>query len=645
MRLRVTDKGGLSGTTSLVIGAGNEPPDARIDNPTAALHWVVGDVVEFAGGGTDPQDGTLAPSSMTWTLVMRHCETLDDCHSHSIQSYPGVASGQFTAPEHGYPSHLELRLTVTDKGGLSDTETLRLDPKTVDLTFQSNPPGLSLSAGQKTATAPFTQTVIIGSRVSVAAPTPQSLSGSWLGYSSWSDGGPLTHEIVAPATPTTYTATYKPEPGLVLAYGFEETSGTTANDASPFANTGTVNGATGTASGKFGRALSFDGSNDRVDVPDANSLDLGNAMTLEAWVKPTSNSGWRTAVLKERGANLVYGLYSSNGATPAGETFTGAENGLAAPSALALNTWTHIATTYDGAALRLYVNGALAATKAITGTMPSTANPLRIGGNAVWGEYFAGLIDEVRVYNRPLSEAELKTDMNTAVGSGGPPPGDTTPPSAPANLKATGSIGKVTLAWDASTDDVGVTGYEVYRSASAGFTPSAANRIATPATPGYVDPVAAGTYHYRVKATDAAPNLSASSEEASGTSLADAPPTASLTAPAAGTVSGTVTLKASASDDVGVNGVQFLVDGSAFGAEDTSAPYEISWPSTSVANGTHKLSARSRDTAGQLTTSSEVSVTVSNSSPPVSGLVLAYGFEETSGTTATTPRRSPTPAR
>ena len=395
-----------------------------------------------------------------------------------------------------------------------------------------------------------------------------------------------------------------------------------------------MNGATGTASGKFGRALSFDGSNDRVDVPDANSLDLGNAMTLEAWVKPTSNAGWRTAILKERGANLVYGLYSSNGTKPAGETFTGAENGLAAPSALALNTWTHIATTYDGAALRLYVNGALAATKAITGTMPSTANPLRIGGNAVWGEYFAGLIDEVRVYNRPLSEAELKTDMNTAVGSGGPPPGDTTPPSAPANLKATGSIGKVTLAWDASTDDVGVTGYEVYRSASAGFTPSAANRIATPATPGYVDPVAAGTYHYRVKATDAAPNLSASSEEASGTSLADAPPTASLTAPAAGTVSGTVTLKASASDDVGVNGVQFLVDGSAFGAEDTSAPYEISWPSTSVANGTHKLSARSRDTAGQLTTSSEVSVTVSNSSPPVSGLVLAYGFEETSGTTA-----------
>jgi hypothetical protein len=265
--------------------------------------------------------------------------------------------------------------------------------------------------------------------------------------------------------------------------------------------------------------------------------------------------------------------------------------------------------------------------------MPNTANPLRIGGNAPWGEYFSGLIDEVRVYNRALSAAEIGADMNRAVGASDPP-SDTTPPSPPGNLKATGAIGKVTLGWEASTDQVGVTGYEVYRSTAAGFTPSSANRIATPAGTGYVDIVAPGTYYYRVKATDAAGNLSAASAEASGVSPVDQAPTVAITAPAAGTVLDTIALKATASDDVGVSGVQFLVDGVPFGAEDTSAPYEIPWPSTGVLNGVHKISARARDTANQTTTSSEVAVTVSNLVTST-GLVLGFGFEETSGTLAT----------
>ncbi len=635
--LRVTDKGGLSSTSSILIGAGNEPPNAQIETPTTALKWAVGDLISFTGKATDPQDGTLPAAKLTWNLVMRHCETENDCHSHSIQSYPGVAKGEFTAPDHEYPSYLELRLTATDNSGLSDTETLRLDPRTVDLSFKTEPAGLELSAGDKTAAAPFTKTVIVGSKVSLSAAAPQPVGNTWYGFSSWSDGGTQTHNIVAPASPATYTATFKPEPtpaGLVLGYGFEETSGATANDVSPFKNNGTINGPTGSASGKFGRALSFDGSNDRVDVPDAASLDLTNGMTLEAWVNPTTNSGWRTVLLKERGNDLLYALYGSNGAKPQTEAYTGTENSAGGTSALPLGTWSHLAATYDGTNLRLYLNGTLVTTKTTSGAMPNTSSPLRIGGNAIWGEYFSGLIDEVRVYNRALSASEIGLDMKTAVVGSNPPPVDTEPPSAPGNLKAVGSIGKVSLSWEASKDNVGVTGYEVYRSTTAGFTPSAANRIATPGGTSYTDNVAAGTYYYRVKATDAAPNLSNASNEAVGASLADAPPSATLTAPSAGTVSGTVALKATATDDVGVAGVQFLVDGSPVGSEDTSSPYEFSWASTGVANGTHKIAARARDTANQTTTSTEVSVTVSNSTPPVTGLVLAFGFEETAGTTA-----------
>ncbi len=75
----------------------------------------------------------------------------------------------------------------------------------------------------------------------------------------------------------------------------------------------------------------------------------------------------------------------------------------------------HLAATYDGATQRLYVNGVQVSSRAQTGAMTTSASPLRIGGNGVWGEFFQGRIDEVRMYNRALSPAEIQTDMNTPV--------------------------------------------------------------------------------------------------------------------------------------------------------------------------------------------------------------------------------------
>ena len=70
----------------------------------------------------------------------------------------------------------------------------------------------------------------------------------------------------------------------------------------------------------------------------------------------------------------------------------------------------------------LYVNGVQAATRAVTGAIVTSSQPLRIGGNAAWGESFAGRIDEVRIYNRALTASEIQADMNTPVGAAGPPP-------------------------------------------------------------------------------------------------------------------------------------------------------------------------------------------------------------------------------
>jgi glucose/arabinose dehydrogenase len=206
-RIRVTDSGGLSATDAVTITVGNTPPTATILSPPAGTTWKVGDIINFSGSATDQQEGTLAASALSWALILHHCPS--NCHEHTIQTYQGVASGSFIAPDHEYPSYLELRLTAKDSGGLQDTESLQLDPRTVVLTFATTPGGLRLTVNGSQGTATFTRTVIIGSSNSISAITPQTKSKQTYTFSSWSDGGAQTHNIVAPATATTYTARFK----------------------------------------------------------------------------------------------------------------------------------------------------------------------------------------------------------------------------------------------------------------------------------------------------------------------------------------------------------------------------------------------------------------------------------------------------
>ena len=226
-------------------------------------------------------------------------------------------------------------------------------------------------------------------------------------------------------------------PGPVAAYSFDEGTGTTFGDASGNNNSGSLSGATW-APGRFGTAVSFDGVNDLATIADSPTLDLTSAMTLEAWVYPVALSSWRTILLKERPGHLAYALYgSTNVNRPTAEISTSGGGPVAqGGSQLPLNVWTHVAATYDGTTLRLFVNGVLAGTRAASGSILTSGNPLRIGGNTVWGEYFAGRVDEVRVYNRPLSVAELQSDMTRPVTSDTGPPTVTsvTPAHGDANV-------------------------------------------------------------------------------------------------------------------------------------------------------------------------------------------------------------------
>jgi glucose/arabinose dehydrogenase len=680
--LRVSDPAGNTDSDTVSITAG-APPTATISSPAAGTTWRVGDTIAFSGSGTDSGGNALPGSALTWQINLIHCSRLDSssCHTHPVQSLTG-ASGSFVAPDHEYPSHLELQLTARDGAGLTTTVTRRLDPRTVALTMASSPAGAELTLGSETATAPFSRDVILGSKLAITASTPVTIGGTGYGFASWSDGGGRTHDITANAA-ATYTATYAaetrlagatavgtntsaaapgqaeayrttadttgaasglrvfldatstasavvlglysdnagqpgallasarlnnpqagawnqvavsgasltagtaywislldpadatgtlrwrdraggsggpertsqsqtltalpatwatrgswtdgpisgqvlgtpsapppptlsvapgslsftatagganpasqsvsvsntgggslsftasddatwlsvspasgsapatltasanvaglsagtyngtitvaasgasgspkqiavtltvnastpPPGGLVGAWAFDEPSGASAIDASGRGNTGTISGATRTT-GHSGGGLSFDGVNDWVTVADAASLDLTSAMTLEAWVRPAALAGsWRTVVLKEQTGQLAYALYaaSDTASRPSANVFTNTDHGLLGPSALPLGAWAHLAMTWDGATVRMYVNGTQVSSAALTGTAFASTGPLRIGGNNVWSEWFSGVIDDVRVYSRALSATEIAADRDRAV--------------------------------------------------------------------------------------------------------------------------------------------------------------------------------------------------------------------------------------
>ena len=208
----------------------------------------------------------------------------------------------------------------------------------------------------------------------------------------------------------------------MAAYGFEEISGTTVADASGNGNHGTIKEAVRISAGRYGKALKFDGVNDWVTVNDGASLDLSTGLTLEAWVYPQSvTSGGKTVILKEQSGGAVYNLYSTEDANVPISSFNdGSYRVISGPDQLPVNQWTHLVATYDGQVQQLYVNGIKVSEQAQNGLIQQSTGVLRIGGNSVWGEFFKGYIDEVRIYNRALTATEVNNNLATAISVSNP---------------------------------------------------------------------------------------------------------------------------------------------------------------------------------------------------------------------------------
>ncbi len=204
----------------------------------------------------------------------------------------------------------------------------------------------------------------------------------------------------------------------VAAYSFDDGAGTIAGDASGNGRQGTIAGASWTT-GKFGSALSFDGAGDRVDLPDLGRFyKLG--FTFEAWVnKSTAKSDVGIVGTWNAGQNGGPMLWVDHILNHYYLTLnSGSFNYVDFGQGPLVGQWQHIAATYDGATARVYVNGTQVASQAFTANVGDSGN-WRIGayGPTPTG-FFEGLIDEVRIYDRPLTAAQVQSDMNAPVAAG-----------------------------------------------------------------------------------------------------------------------------------------------------------------------------------------------------------------------------------
>jgi PKD repeat protein len=204
-RLKVTNLDALSDTETKTISAGNSAPTVKIDTPDPSLTWQVGDSISFSASATDQQDGVLPPSAYKWSLIMRHCPS--DCHSHLIETFDGVTSGTFEAPDHEVPSHLQLSVVVTDANGSTGTDSIDLYPQTGTVSVTTAPVAVAMVDGASEGVSPVA-TGIVGSTVTITAPATTMIDEGLWSFVGWSDGGAQTHAVPIIAGDQHLTATY-----------------------------------------------------------------------------------------------------------------------------------------------------------------------------------------------------------------------------------------------------------------------------------------------------------------------------------------------------------------------------------------------------------------------------------------------------
>lgn len=220
-QLRVIDPDGVADIDRVKLYPGDRPPQDLVMElpPEHPSPWTVGERIALAGSASDPDEASGDEVQLDWDVLLRHCP--DRCHSHPFERFADTATAEVTAPDHEYPSHLLVRLTATDRRGLSIEVQREVHPRSVEVRLESEPPGVRLTIGTETRESPFEQTLIAGGAATVSAPRTATLGDTQYRFSSWSDGGERTH-LIEHAESGRLVARYAPvvpllAPALALA--------------------------------------------------------------------------------------------------------------------------------------------------------------------------------------------------------------------------------------------------------------------------------------------------------------------------------------------------------------------------------------------------------------------------------------------
>jgi hypothetical protein len=359
------------------------PPSASIASPADGTTWEVGDALAFSGTGRSANGAALPPSALSWQLDLHHCPR-DGCHVHPIQTWSGAA-GSVNAPDHEFPSYLELRLTATD-GGLSTTVSRRLDPRTTRVRVETEPAGLDAFLGAEAGPAPLSAEVIVGSATAFGVATPQERGGRAWTFAGWTDGdGGASRSVVAGAAETTYTAAFSTPGELGTPPAVPDAGGVLPGEStSPALRSWRLAPRKARLRGAErvrGGALVFDGRGD-IATAAVGGIDLSHGFTVSAWVRRARGATGRGSVLSGPGFAL--------GVRPGKAVRWRRGSGVRVDAGIRPGRWTPLVLSWDGRRAQVSVGGRVVARRNVAASV-GVLRTLRIGGG------FLGRVAQVKV--------------------------------------------------------------------------------------------------------------------------------------------------------------------------------------------------------------------------------------------------------
>ena len=201
------DFGNATSNDATLTVTPNNPPTGTIDTPVAGTLYSGGETINTSGTGTDPEDVTIPAGGFTWQVDLHH-----DLHTHPfVPPTTGSKTGSFTIPVTGETvdnQWYRIYLTVMDSGGLTHTSYREIFPRKATVTLASNPTALQVKLDGAPVTAPYSFVGVVGMQRTIEAVSPQTAGATTYNFTSWSDGGAISHTISTPSSNTTYTATF-----------------------------------------------------------------------------------------------------------------------------------------------------------------------------------------------------------------------------------------------------------------------------------------------------------------------------------------------------------------------------------------------------------------------------------------------------